>query len=395
MKKSVLALALLLVVLAGSMVCAFAESGSEQVLVRAEVLEVLSDETIKTGYSGGEILTRVLVLRVKILEGAFSGQEIMVEQTFDEISLSSAYPAKVGNRLFVSLVLDEQNNLTGYAADYVREIPLVLLVGLFVLFILFFGRKKGAKALLSLAFTCLVLFGGFFPLVIRGHSPVLLSLVSVALMTCVTMFLVCGRGKKAYAAILGCLGGLCAAGVLAGVFSYAMRLSGLINEEAAYLRFVSEDFTLDFKGLLFAAILIGASGAAMDVAVSIASSLEELSQNAPDLGVRALYQSGINIGKDIMGTMANTLILAYVGGAMHMVLLLYAYPVSLSNIFNREAVAAEILISLCGSIGMLSALPLTALAASVFYRGKGGRISGRKAEELPRISESFDNNADS
>ena len=134
------------------------------------------------------------------------------------------------------------------------------------------------------------------------------------------------------------------------------------------LRFLSDEFVLDFKGLLFAAIIIGASGAAMDVAVSIASSLDELSQKAPDLSARQLFSSGVAIGRDIMGTMSNTLILAYVGGAIHLILLLYAYPVPFANIINRETVAAEILIALCGSMGILSTIPLTALIVSFLHR---------------------------
>ena len=138
---------------------------------------------------------------------------------------------------------------------------------------------------------------------------------------------------------------------------------------------------LDFRGLLFAAIIIGASGASMDVAVSIASSLEELARKAPQLNARQLFLSGVAIGRDIMGTMANTLILAYVGGAIHLILLLYAYPVPFSNVINRETVAAEILISLCGSMGMLSAIPLSALASAFLYRHKAASPSANKIPE--------------
>ena len=121
--------------------------------------------------------------------------------------------------------------------------------------------------MLSLAVTCLVVFGLFFPLAVRGINPVWLSLLCAALMTGFTLFLVCGFTRRACSAILGCLGGLSVAGILAAVFSYSMRLSGIVDEEAAFLRFISDEFVLDFKGLLFAAIIIGASGAAMDVAV--------------------------------------------------------------------------------------------------------------------------------
>ena len=339
-----------------------------QITVRARVEEVLADEMVSTPYSGGEISTRVLTLRVRILEGAFEGQTATVRQVFDEISLPSAYPAKAGDLLFVSLDLDEQNLLVGTAADYVREWPIALLAGAFLLFLILFGRQKGVKTVLSLAVTCFVIFGLFFPLAVRGVSPVWLSLLCAALMTGCTLSLVCGFTRKTLCAVLGCLGGLTVAGLLAMLFSYAMRLSGIVDEEAAFLRFLSDEFVLDFKGLLFAAIIIGASGAAMDVAVSIASSLDELSQKAPDLSARQLFSSGVAIGRDIMGTMSNTLILAYVGGAIHLILLLYAYPVPFANIINRETVAAEILIALCGSMGMLSTIPLTALIVSFLHR---------------------------
>ena len=364
-----------------SCVPAFAAEPDGQITVRARVEEVVSDEMASPSYSGGEITTRVLTLRVRVLEGAFEGQTALIRQVFDEISLPSAYPAKAGDLLFVTLELDEQNLLVGNAADYVRDLPLALLGGGFLLFLILFGRQKGGKTVLSLAVTCLVVFGLFFPLAVRGINPVWLSLLCAALMTGFTLFLVCGFTRKACSAILGCLGGLSVAGILAAVFSYAMRLSGIVDEEAAFLRFISDEFVLDFKGLLFAAIIIGASGAAMDVAVSIASSLDELAQKAPDLSARQLFSSGVVIGRGIMGTMSNTLILAYVGGAIHLILLLYAYPVPFSHLINRETVAAEILIALCGSMGMLSAIPLTALISSLLHHRAVPPISPGKSPE--------------
>ena len=123
-----------------------------QISVRAQVEEVLSDEMVSSPYSGGEITTRVLTLRVRILEGAFQGQQAVVRQTFDEISLPSAYPAKAGDRLFIWLELDEQNQLTGSAADYVREIPIALLTGCFLLFLAGSKVKNSRESKLSLNF---------------------------------------------------------------------------------------------------------------------------------------------------------------------------------------------------------------------------------------------------
>lgn len=370
-KISVFLLAMLLLCM--SVLPAYAQTGEateEQITVRGKVVAVLSDEMVSTDFSGGQIQTRVLTLEVEILSGAFQGQIATVQQTFDEISLPSAYPAKKGDLLFVSLSLDKENRLVGFAADYVRDIPIALLAGGFLLFLLLFGRMKGLKTVLSLLMTCFVVFGVFFPLAVRNVSPVWLSLLCAAVMTGFTLLLVCGFTQKAFSAIAGCLGGLLVSGLLAVVFLYTMRLSGIVDEEAAFLRFISDDYVLDFKGLLFAAIIIGASGATMDVAVSIASSLDELIQKAPDLNSRQLFLSGVHIGRDIMGTMSNTLILAYVGGAIHLILLLYAYLVPFLNIINRETVAAEILIALCGSIGMLSTIPLTALIVCGLHRRK-------------------------
>lgn len=171
-----------------SCVPAFAAEPDGQITVRARVEEVVSDEMASTSYSGGEITTRVLTLRVRVLEGAFEGQTALIRQVFDEISLPSAYPAKAGDLLFVTLELDEQNLLVGNAADYVRDLPLALLGGGFLLFLILFGRQKGVKTVLSLAVTCLVVFGLFFPLAVRGINPVWLSLLCAALMTGFTLF---------------------------------------------------------------------------------------------------------------------------------------------------------------------------------------------------------------
>ena len=336
-----------------------------QITVRARVEEVLADEMVSTPYSGGEISTRVLTLRVRILEGAFEGQTATVRQVFDEISLPSAYPAKAGDLLFVSLDLDEQNLLVGTAADYVREWPIALLAGAFLLFLILFGRQKGVKTVLSLAVTCFVIFGLFFPLAVRGVSPVWLSLLCAALMTGCTLSLVCGFTRKALCAVLGCLGGLTVAGLLAMLFSYAMRLSGIVDEEAAFLRFLSDEFVLDFKGLLFAAIIIGASGAAMDVAVSIASSLDELSQKAPDLSARQLFSSGVAIGRDIMGTMSNTLILAFAGGSINTFVYIYSYNYQYYQVIDMYSIGIEIIQGISATLGVILTVPIVSAISAV------------------------------
>lgn len=330
-------------------------------LVRAKVVEVLSDEIVTTEYSGGQMQTRVLRLRAELLEGAFQGEVLEVTQTFDEIGMASSYPAKAGDRIFVGLELETDNSLKGYCADYVRDVPIYWMGAGFALFLLLFGRWKGLKTLISLLLTGAAVFVFFFPAVIRGVNPMWCAALCCIFSTAVTLLLVCGWNRKALSAAVGCMGGLAVAGGLTSLFAYLMRISGIVDEEAAFLMFISDDFILDFKGILFAASIIGALGATMDVSVSIASSLSELQEKAPDISPRELIRSGVAIGRDIMGTMANTLVLAYVGGSIHIVLLLYAYPVAWSNIINRETVAAQVLLTLSGSMGMFCSIPITTL----------------------------------
>lgn len=161
-----------------------------------------------------------------------------------------------------------------------------------------------------------------------------------------------------------------------------MRLSGIVDEEAAFLRFISDEFVLDFKGLLFAAIIIGASGAAMDGGGIHRFFLGRASPKGPGpLCPASCSPVGLSSAGALLGTMSNTLILAYVGGAIHLILLLYAYPVPFSHLINRETVAAEILIALCGSMGMLSAIPLTALISSLLHHRAVPPISPGKSPE--------------
>ena len=374
------ALALLLCLSAGA---EGAASGAGQdnnlPMVRARVTEVLSDEVVTTEYSGGQVQNRILRMKVTLLEGAFEGEVIEVTQSFDEIGMASSYPAKAGDHLFVGLELDDGGELRGYCADYVRDVPIYLMATGFGLFLLLFGRWKGFKTLVSLFLTGAAVFAFFFPAVIRGASPVWCAALCCVFSTVVTLLLVCGWNRKALAAAVGCTGGLAVAGGLTALFGYWMRISGIVDEEAAFLMFISDEFTLDFKGILLAARIIGALDDTMDVSVSIASSLAEIQEKAPAITPRELVRSGVVIGRDIMGTMANTLVLAYVGGSIHIVLLLYAYPVAWANIINRETVAAQVLLTLSGSMGMFCSIPITALftAALSYAKGRKTREAGQ------------------
>jgi uncharacterized membrane protein len=179
------------------------------------------------------------------------------------------------------------------------------------------------------------------------------------------MLLICGFTRKALAAIIGTVCGVVIAGIVASLVIHHAPLTGLSSEEAQILRgsmIIAGQKPAFYRGLLAAGMLIGALGVIMDVAISIASSVSEMSQVHKELNAAQLYKSGMNIGRDIMGTMTNTLILAYTGGALPLLLLISQIPSN--KLLNLDLVATEVVSALSGSLGLILTIPLTALAAA-------------------------------
>lgn len=179
-----------------------------------------------------------------------------------------------------------------------------------------------------------------------------------------TLSLVSGPSKKKPGSGAGLCGGVAVAGILSVVMDKLMKLTGYLNDETMYVSLLNEANPIDLKGIVFAAIVIGAMGATMDVAMDISSSLFEIHRKVPEISYSHLVQSGFTIGRDIMGTMANTLILAYIGSSLTTVLLYASYQASLSQLLNRELIIVELLQALSGSIGILCTIPISAFIAS-------------------------------
>ena len=173
------------------------------------------------------------------------------------------------------------------------------------------------------------------------------------------------------------------AGILSVIMDHLMKLTGYLDEETLYVSLLNETNPIDLKAIIFAAIVIGAMGATMDVAMDITSALFEIKQKVPDISFWHLVQSGFTIGRDIMGTMANTLILAYIGSSLTTVLLYVSYQASLTQMLNRELIIVELLQSLCGSIGILCTIPITAFIAAGLCCGLPSK---RQKESAPTTS---------
>ena len=251
--------------------------------------------------------------------------------------------------------------------DYVRLHSIVILGFVFVILLVVFGRFKGFNSLLSLGLTCTAVFAVFVPSVLSGRNIYISSIIICIYAIITTIFVINGVNKKSVAAASGCLGGVLTASILTLITSRTMELTGLTQNESLNLLHLSPDNPLNLNAIIFAGIIIGAVGAIMDISVSISSALWELKLQMPRATFKELFASGLNIGKDILGSNLNTLVLAYIGSSLTMVLFLLSHVNSLVRILNRELVLVEFMQAIIGGFGIFVTMPLTALICAGFY----------------------------
>ncbi|MCL2722129.1 MAG: YibE/F family protein [Treponema sp.] len=303
-----------------------------------------------------------IIFEAKITNGKRKGEIVTASQ-----SSISMLPSNDRDIFEKASILLTYSNFQWYFNGFYRISGLIWLGVLFVLCVLFLGRKKGVNTILSLSFTCAAIFTVFIPAILAGKNVYIMSIIVCIYTTVMTLLIVIGFNKKSLASVAGCIGGILTAGIIALIMDRVLNLTGIVDEHSRYLINMPGGIKLNLRALIFAGIIIGAMGAIMDVAISIASSLWEIKEKAKDISIKALFRSGLNIGRDIMGSMANTLILAYIGSSLSVVLLLSVFSNSTLNLFNSEMIAVEILQALAGSFGILAAMPLTALFCSILY----------------------------
>ena len=322
--------------------------------------------------------------RLKILEGRHKGEEYNMRnslETFDVYNIR----LEEGEKILVSLDEDEEGNITNlHVYDKKRDTKLFVLIGIFVLGVLLVGGKQGAKAILTLSFTVLIIIKILLPLILRGFSPVPTAVCILILIICVTLTVISGFTKKTLSAILGTSCGVVVAGVLSIISGNLAQVTGLANDNAQQIVYLLNFPDLDFKGILFASIIIGAMGAVMDVSMSIASSMNELVNVHPEISKKELIKSGMTIGRDIMGSMSNTLILAYTGSSCELMLLFMVAGTSLKEIFNLDLIAGEIIRASCGSIGLTVTIPFTVFICTLIYKKKSLDQSDAISLENPK-----------
>lgn len=322
---------------------------------KAKVTKIIEDNVTENGNIAGN-----QNVEIRLLSGEHKGE--IMEAVSSSSYLFGAH-CRVGMTVIV-IVNETAGQMTATVYSENREPAIWLMVAVFVAVVVLVGGKKGIASIAGLAFTMFCIFFLFLPMIYRGISPILAAITVVALTSVVTMLFIDGLSRKSLAAMLGTVMGVVVAGIFAWIFGKVTNISGYNVSDIENLVYVEEMTDIKIGELLFAGILIAALGAVMDVGMSIASTVNELQETNKNMTTRELFCSGMNVGRDMMGTMSNTLILAFTGGSINTLVFIYAYNYPYRQIINMYSVGIELMQGLSSSMGVILTVPFTSLVAA-------------------------------
>lgn len=315
---------------------------------RARVEKIIQDNETESGNQIGN-----QIVSLELLSGKFKGN------TVEAVSSSSyLYGAhcEPGMRV-IAEVNEGDDSLYVTVYSYDRTWMLAAIVLLFLITLCIIGGRQGFKSAVSLIFTFVCIVFLFLPMIYRGISPIGASVLVAVLTTFVTMYLIGGFSSKSIIAMIGTVTGVGISGVLAVLFGKISQISGYNVSDIEQLEYIGQMTDIQIGELLYAGILISALGAVMDVAMSVASTINEIHFRNPGLSRKELFVSGIRVGKDMMGTMSNTLILAFTGSAINTLVFMYAYNYSGTQIINMYSIGIEIIQGIASTMGVILTVP--------------------------------------
>ena len=329
-----------------------------QTFEKAVVTAIVQDNMTETGTRVGE-----QVVEVKLLSGEKKGETLQV--TSSSGFLFGA-PCTPGMKV---VVMQSVAGDTVIASVYTQDREWVIYAfGLLYLAVLVLvGGKQGIKGGIGLVFTFFSILLWYLPMVYRGFSPFWSAIFICLITTLATMLLIGGFTKKTVVATAGTVGGVLTAGVAAALFSLASGITGYNVSDIETLMTLWNTLDIQVGGLLFSGLLISSLGAVMDVAMSIGSSMSEILAQNPGLTRKELLKAGIRVGRDMMGTDSNTLILAFAGSSVSMLLLNYAYDLPYRQIINSNNIGIAVMQGLAGSFGVVLSVPITVAAGAILY----------------------------
>ncbi len=306
---------------------------------------------------------------VRLLEGPDDGRE--VDLPAEPFGSAGTIDLEEGDTVVLSYHADAEPGFEYALADFERRGPLLALGALFVVVVLATARWRGLRALLGTAVSVVVVVAFVLPALLDGSNPLAVSLVGAAVIGVLAIYLTHGVSLSSTTALLGTLASLALVGLLAVVFVDLAHFTGLASEESGYLTITAGQ--IDLQGLLLGGIVIGTLGVLDDVTVTQVSAVEELRRANPGYGRLDLYRSAITVGRDHIASAVNTLVLAYVGASLPLLLLFTQAGQQLGEVVTGEAVAVEVVRTLTGSIGLVASVPLTTALAALVVDRRGRR----------------------
>ncbi len=339
-------------------------SGKPAVYENAIVLEILNDSTAQDdasdgGWRGEQMLT------AEVRTGEFKGTTMLV---YNYVGPLYGVPVKAGDSvtLIISTYADGHHSATVYEYNHSAILPILL--ALFIIAIVVVGGKSGIKSLIGLAFMALTLITILLPGLLKGAPTILMTLLVCVFSAMFTYTVMSGVNKKTVCAFIGTVAGMLLALVFAEIAQSLLRINGLrITDAEALLQLRQTGTPIGLRGLLSAGIIISSLGAVMDVAMGLASAISELHEANNELTFKQLFTSGMNIGKDMVGTMTSTLILALLGGELVLMIYLYSLDLGRYQLLSSAYVSVETVSALSCSIGVILSIPITNFVSAKFF----------------------------
>jgi len=339
-------------------------TGTDEESLEGRVVNIIAEGAAREGIPGQSYQK----LEVLVTRGSLKGKTVTVEVGGDVSRVGEAKYRK-GDEIILSRSKDVEGNDLFYITDFVRRKPLFWLFFIFVVLVVIVSRWRGIGSLLGMAISFAVIFVLILPRILAGCDPVLVSIIGSLLIVPATFYLSHGFNRKTTTAILGTLVALVVTGLLARFFVVAAKLTGFASEEATFLQ-MTRPGQVNMRGLVLAGIIIGVLGVLDDIAVSQAAVVDQLRQVAPDLSPSELFLRAMRVGQDHIASMVNTLVLVYAGASLPLLLMFVNTSQSFSSLINYELIAEEVIRTLVGSIGLISAVPATTILASIFLKPK-------------------------
>ena len=331
---------------------------------RARVMAVDNSEVHTSGLSHIGFQS----LEVEILDTRFKEVKTQASNSLNgQIDLENLY--HVNDTVIVAIIMDKDGKIEHVkAVDLYRQNSLLSMFIVFTIALLLYAGAVGVKALISFVLSIFIIWEILVKQILAGHPPLATTTLALILLSGIIIFIVAGFNRKGLTAFLGTIAGLAVTLCATLVFGKGAGLLGMTQPYVNALIF-SGYYNLDIRQIFYSAIILGASGAAMDIAMDIAASMDEIRIKKPDISARELIKSGFTVGRQVIGTMTTTLLLAYSGGYLTLLMIFRVKDPSLMRIINLKIVAAEIMRTMIGSIGLVMVAPITAVLGGIIIAG--------------------------